>query len=336
MEPAELPAMVEIQENWQTRARQSQSYGTLAQTEPGIGSTNPVTPSSTNSRILPDGYQLSDIIQDLNQSLSLAPWSLASLVSTSIPDAQKPDLPSHPSWTQVTRCNANANANSDDDDDDETNGSANRDYAPNPRGQEGWVDDLVSESIAELERLLWESRRLCQLRLDQEQHLRRQQKEVLLRPQRPRQAKCLGDVQPEERWSQEEHKGRLHEEWRLQEERRLRLQKEERHRLQALGEVNRPWTCRCAGMDENGKETEGEWDCVCLPNREFVGEEDSATRMQRVQERRTARPEMPIYQRQLPAQGNRTMPIVDMAPPMVKLPRQQRRRRRRRRRSQPP
>lgn len=229
--------MEEIQENWQQRAQWCQPSGTPAQTEPTSSSTGPATPDSIDSRILAYSDQLNAMVQDLSPSLSLGPWSLlAGLVATSIPDPDNPVRPSHPSWSYIIPRGVNNDADQND---------AYGDSVPNPRGQEDWVDELVSESGAALERLLGESRRVRELRLEHERPVRRQQTEVLL----------LGGGGDDKEEDKEEGS------WSPA-ERALSLL-EARRRLRALAEADGPWTCRCACLDQNGREREGEW--VCFP-----------------------------------------------------------------------
>jgi hypothetical protein len=226
----QLLTMEEIQENWQQGARQSQPHDTRTPTESTSGATNPVvTPSSTDSGILPNDDQLRNTAWGLNQSRAPHPRPLAELIATSIPDPDNRPPPSHPPWAQIT------------------SSPGSPDHVPNPAGQVAWVDALVSESIAELYRLLKESRRRRRrgLRLEQLRRERYPEIEVLLQAQRHRRARRRGDGGDDE-----------HEQQQAERE-------EERRQLQlAEAEINRPWTCRCACLDENGKEREDEWYCV--------------------------------------------------------------------------
>jgi hypothetical protein len=231
-EAQQIPAMEEIQENWQQGARHSQPDGTSTPSESTSSATNLViTPSSTDSGILPNGDQLRNTAWGLSQSPASRSRPLADLIATSIPDPDNRTAPSHPRCAKIT------------------SGPGRPDHVPNPAGQAAWVDALVSESVAELYRLLKESRRQRrrELRLEQQLRERQPQVEVLLDAQRHRRARRRGDGDEGDPQQQQED-----------EEREV-----ERLQLQLLGaEINRPWTCRCACLDENGKEKEDEGYCV--------------------------------------------------------------------------
>src|SRR5436190_1628409 len=138
----QIPAMEEIQENWRQGARHSQPYDTSTPTEfTSSAASLVVTPSSTDSGILPNGNQLRNTAWGLNQSPASRSRPLADLIATSIPDPDNQTPPSHPRCTQIT------------------SSPGRPDHVPDPAGQAAWVDALVSESIAELYRLLKESRR---------------------------------------------------------------------------------------------------------------------------------------------------------------------------------
>src|SRR5437763_7321585 len=189
----QIPAMEEIQKNWQQRARHSQPYDTSTPTEFTGSATNlAVTPSSTDSGILPNGDQLCNTAWGLNQSPAPRSRPLADLIATSIPDPDNQTTPSHPRCTQIT------------------SSPGRPDHVPNPAGQAAWVDVLISESVAELYRLLKESRqrRRRGLRLEQQRREQQPEIEVLLDAQRHRRARRRGDGEEHEPQQQQEEEER--------------------------------------------------------------------------------------------------------------------------------
>lgn len=322
MDRTHVCATEEVQRDWQLLCQQAGPCRTPVQESPSRSSTRLAIAFNGENGSLPNTYLTVAIPPTVNQCITSGPCSLAILISTSIPDPDSPVPPSHPLHSPATRC------------EDDTDSCTSESYVPNPPGQEGWVDRLVAVCPLEDQRQLQGSQRLRHERLIEDERRIIEERRVrdalavevecLLQAQRCRRRDGRGDHGPEEHGLREI--SRRQEEPEMAEERYvqegLELAGEPStmmQRLQMQAEIDRPWTCRCACLDENGKERAGETEWMCIPLMEGKfeaaerrGGRESTQNMSAPhtqQQAAIARGAWPVFQ--LPARANCAVPIVD-------------------------